>query len=163
VNKASSRSLPNTITSFLPDTFKRVFHPRPYLHQITASLIINKIATDRATSLFRPRPAAWFQLKAQCEQSDIPELVEKPRRLSCYKSDFRGLKDSTDDVSTPVKDAIKQFCKSREGESAQLFTDIEYIYDRWDVSGWGVTKRQSLWLRATPRHYSQCEEGGTIE
>jgi hypothetical protein len=164
VNKAPSGGSANTILSFVPDTQKRVFHPRPYHHQIMASLIVNKIAADRATSLQRPRPAVLLQIQAQCEQREGPgSIIVKPRGLSCYESAFRARKDAIDDGSTPVQEAIKQFCRNRKGESAQLLTAKEYIYDRWDVSGWGVTKRQSLWLRATPPHYDQCEEGGTID
>jgi hypothetical protein len=147
VDKGPIGSLANTISSFLPDTAKRVFHPRPYQHQIMASLVIDKVATDRAARLSRPRPAAWVQIEAQCQQSDaLPalETIEKPWGLSCYESEFLALKEATGDDSTPVKDAIKQFCKNQEGESAQLVTDEENIYNRWDVSGWWIPKRQLL-------------------
>jgi hypothetical protein len=121
MNKGPTGSIANTISSFLPDTMKRVFHPRPYLHRIMAGLIIKNIATDRAASQNEARPAAWVQIKGVCQEVDVPLDLDKPRGLSCYESDYRALKGHTNDGSTPVLDAIKN---SAETEKAKRLNDI---------------------------------------
>jgi len=84
----------------------------------------------------------------------------EPRGLKCLEKEWMAPKDSTTDGSTPVKIAIHDFCKKRNGQKIE--TRGDHIYDRWDVSGLGITKRESLWLSATTGPFDQCNQG-TIE
>lgn len=149
------------VSSFLPDTFKRIFHLRPFLHSLIAQLVIWKVQNERAASLGRGRsPQRNSSVRPENLSCDIAKT--RPRGLVCKETDWRAPKEKTDDGSTSVTSAIKEFCKKRNGQTAEEGTSNEHIYDRWDISGWGVTKRQSLWLRASSGPFSQCPKG-TIE
>jgi len=158
--------LSDTITSFLPDTFKRIFHPRPYLHRVIASLVLAHIVNDRAQALGQPRTPLWVRTPKlsgdACKTKPGSRTNNPPRGLVCDKTEWRAPKEQTADGSTSVVAAIKDFCRKRNGQTPEKRTDHEHIYDRWDISGWGVTKRQSLWLRASSGPFSQCPKG-TIE
>lgn len=65
----------------------------------------------------------------------------------------------TTDGSTNARDAIEQFCKNHDGTTIQKGSDSDPTYDRWDVSGFGVTKRGSMWIRASAGPFDQCGEG----
>lgn len=156
-------NLQDTISSLLPDTFKRIFHPRPFLHQIMAQLVLFHVVNDKVASAgmgMTPMPERFSPVTPEntsCKAKSPPH--GRPRDLVCRETDWRAPKEKTSDGSTSVNDAIKQFCKNRNGETAEKGTDHEHIYDRWDISGWGVTKRQSLWLRASSGPFSQCPKG----
>ncbi|KAF1849905.1 SGNH hydrolase [Cucurbitaria berberidis CBS 394.84] len=163
-DELKTADIADTISSLLPDTFKRIFHPRPFLHNLMAQLILWHIKNERAELLgfgrMRQRASPIKPENASCNQKSPHD---RPRDLVCKETDWRVPKEKTDDGSTSVMDAIKQFCKNRNGETAEKGTDHEHIYDRWDISGWGVTKRQSLWLRASSGPFSQCPKGQLVE
>jgi hypothetical protein len=160
VDRPHIAGVADMVSSFLPDTFKRIFHPRPFLHSLMAQLIVWHIQNERADALGlgrAPQRAGHLEPEnASCK------LKQRSRDLVCRKGDWRVPKEKTTDGSTSVRDAIKQFCKNRNGALAEKGTNHEHIYDRWDISGWGVTKRQSLWLRASSGPFSQCPKG-TLE
>jgi hypothetical protein len=81
----------------------------------------------------------------------------EPRDLKCLQKEWGAPKESTTDGSTTVKTAIQDFCKERNGQRVENRGD--HIYDRWDVSGFGITKRESLWLSATTGPFDQCGQG----
>ncbi|KAF2832410.1 hypothetical protein CC86DRAFT_401175 [Ophiobolus disseminans] len=70
-------------------------------------------------------------------------------------------KDSTADGSTPVKVAIQDFCKNRNGQ--KIATRGDRIYDRWDVSGLSIMKRGSFWLSATTSPSEEYSQGAIEE
>jgi hypothetical protein len=150
------------VSSLLPATFKRIFHPRPFLHGLIAQLVLWHIQNERAETLglgrAPQRSGAVQPENAKCNSKPR----DRPRELVCMETDWRAPMDKTSDGSASARDAIKEFCKKRNGQTAEKGTENEHIYDRWDISGWGVTKRQSLWLRASSGPYSQCPKG-TIE
>lgn len=82
---------------------------------------------------------------------------EAPRDLKCLEKEWSADKKNTNDGSKSVEDAIKEFCKNRKGQSVKKGDDR--IYDRWDVSGWGISKRQSMWLSAKAGPFDACKEG----
>jgi hypothetical protein len=84
------------------------------------------------------------------------------RGLECLGNEFGAPKTKTNtlDGSLSVESAIVEFCKNRKDQTVQKG---DAIYDRWDITGWGVPKRQSFWLSAIPGPFDQCKEGTIIE
>ncbi|CAO2647109.1 Nn.00g080310.m01.CDS01 [Neocucurbitaria sp. VM-36] len=161
VDGVKTTDVADIVSSLLPDTFKRIFHPRAFLHNLIAQLVLWNIRNERAKILgigsLPQRSGAVKPENLTCK----PRPKDRPRDLVCKETDWRAPKERTDDGSTSVASAIKDFCKKRNGQTAEK-GKTEHIYDRWDISGWGVTKRQSLWLRASTGPFSQCSKG-TIE
>jgi hypothetical protein len=83
----------------------------------------------------------------------------EPRGMKCLQKEWTAPKESTTDGSIAVKAAIEEFCKKRNNQKVKRG---DRIYDRWDVSGLGISKRSSLWLSATTGPFDQCGVG-TIE
>jgi hypothetical protein len=148
------------VTSALPDTFKRIFHPRPFLHGIMGQLVLYHVSRDRAKALKQPVTESPV-MKPQQLNTEYCNLGPGGggHDLQCFDHNWAVLKEKTSDGSTSVLDAIKEFCKNRHGERA---TPDNFVYDRWDVSGFGIPKRQSMWIRASPGPYEQCQKGGAV-
>lgn len=159
VGEANALDVQGTITTFIPDTIKRVFHPRPYLHGIYAQLTLFHIANDRSHSSSNPYMPQVLRVKGPTADSCKWEPVGPPRAVECFARPYGVAKEDTGDVSSPVMNAIKRFCKNHHGERA---TADNFIYDRWDISGYGIPKRQSMWIRASPGSYAQCGNGGRV-
>ncbi|KAH9864716.1 hypothetical protein J1614_010652 [Plenodomus biglobosus] len=149
-----------TISSFLPDTMKRIFHPRPFLHEIMAELVLSRLVRDRAEAVGQEvLPSLLGPVAPLGSTCSLKALqYRRPRDLVCRESEWRAPREQTSDGSTSALDAIQQFCKNRDG-AAVGNGQSEHVYDRWDVSGWGVTKRQSMWIRASRGPFPQCEQG----
>ncbi|KAI8938763.1 hypothetical protein NX059_004629 [Plenodomus lindquistii] len=153
-------NIQDTVSSILPDTFKRIFHPRPFLHGLMAQLVIWNINNERAILFGYGRsPQRAGSLPPNGASCKPRSDHGRPRDLVCKESEWRAPVKTTADGSTSVESAIQQFCKNRHGLTAEKGSKTEHIYDRWDISGWGVTKRQSLWLRASSGPFSQCSRG----
>jgi hypothetical protein len=78
------------------------------------------------------------------------------RGLQCLGNEFGAPKVDAQEGSLSVESAIKEFCKNRKSQTVQKG---DVIYDRWDISGRGVSKRQSFWLSVIPGPFDQCKEG----
>ncbi|KAH7138736.1 SGNH hydrolase-type esterase domain-containing protein [Dendryphion nanum] len=143
--------------SILPDGIGRTFHPTILGHHIIARLVVwEMIQRNKRRHGMKPD-----ELEVVFEHScTLGPQFPAPSGLQCRNKKWGAPKYKTTDGSTPVLAAIREFCSKRKGQTVEQ--GKERIYDRWDVSGWHVTKRQSLWLSATTGHFQECKKA-TIE
>ncbi|KAF1998640.1 SGNH hydrolase [Amniculicola lignicola CBS 123094] len=157
-SEIGDRLNPTKGVSILPDGLGRTFHPTMLGHSIIAKRTIWEMIQRNK----RQHGIEASKLEVVFESAcPLQTRFSKPRDLECLGKEWLAPKHNTTDGSTPVVEAIKDFCKRRNGQTVER--GQERIYDRWDISDLGVPKRHSFWLSAMTGHFSQCNKGTVIE
>lgn len=149
-------------TSIIADGVGRVFHPTVQGHGWIANLVLWHMKDRNARSHGKTRSPE--QETMQYDTCPMPQ-VKKPRDLICLKKTWGAPKERSDEGSTIALHAIREFCAKRDGQEIEKGVEGKgerRIYDRWDISSWGVPKRHSLWISAMPGPFNQCSKGKVI-
>lgn len=114
-------------TTLIKDTSMRGVHPRPFLHGIIALLTLFHIVNDNAHSIGLPYDTLMVRGQAPSKDYYKRGPAGPPQGLKCFERPYAVHKEKTNDGSTSVLDAIKDFCKHRNDREV---TTEKPIYDR---------------------------------